>query len=195
MVDVELVGAVNDAIGGSQHAWDQLVERFSGLVWGIARSQSLDAADASDVSQTVWLRLAEHIAALRDPERVGAWLAVTTRNEAQRVRRRRQYQVPVSHERLVRLPELNPRQPEAAVEAAEEAAALWRAFAMLGEPCRVLLRMLITDPPSSYALVSETLGLPVGSIGPTRSRCLNHLRENVVADEARLRRVDEDASR
>ena len=75
MVDIELSGTVKQAIAGDQHAWDLLVERFSGLVWNVARSQSLDVSDAADVSQTVWLRLAEHINDLRDPERVGAWLA------------------------------------------------------------------------------------------------------------------------
>jgi RNA polymerase sigma factor (sigma-70 family) len=192
MVNAEIAGTVRDAISGSQDAWDQIVQQFSGLVWGIARSNSLDTSDASDVSQTVWLRLAEHIGELRDPDRVGAWLAVTTRNEAQRVRKRQQYQIPTSDERFVRMPEVNPRQPEANVVAAEESAALWRAFSALGEPCRVLLRMLISDPRPSYAVVSETLGLPVGSIGPTRSRCLSNLRTQVEA-EVELRN-DEDAT-
>lgn len=195
MADVELTGTVRNAVSGSQEAWDQLVEQFSGLVWGIARSQLLNSADAADVSQTVWLRLTEHIDTLRDPERVGGWLAVTTRNEAQRVRRRRQFQVPVSHERLMRVPEANPRQPEAGVVAAEESAALWKAFGLLGESCRSLLRMLISDPPASYAVVSETLGLPIGSIGPTRSRCLTHLREKIEADAARDERIRADETR
>jgi RNA polymerase sigma factor (sigma-70 family) len=183
MIDVEVAGTVREAISGSQEAWDALVEQFSGLVWSIARAQLPNASDASDVSQTVWLRLAEHIGELRDPERVGAWLAVTTRHEATRVQKRRQYQVPVSHQRLLRVPEANPRQPDAAVVAAEESAALWKAFSSLGEACQTLLRMLISDPPPSYAVVSETLGLPIGSIGPTRSRCLGHLREQFGMDE------------
>jgi RNA polymerase sigma factor (sigma-70 family) len=194
MIDVELAGTVRGAISGSQDAWDQLVERFSGLVWSVARSQSLNTADASDVSQTVWLRLAEHISTLRDPDRVGAWLAVTTRHEAQRVHKRRQFQVPVSTERLVRLPEANPRPPEADLVASEDSAALWKAFGTLGEACRSLLRMLINDPPPSYAVVSETLGLPVGSIGPTRSRCLHHLREQFELAEAQPLAVGRDAA-
>jgi RNA polymerase sigma factor (sigma-70 family) len=194
MIDVELGETVGEACAGSQEAWDQLVARFSGLVWGIARAQSLDSSDAADVSQTVWLRLAEHIGALRDPERVGAWLAVTTRNEAQRVQARRRFQVPVSHERLVRMPAPHSRQPEAAVIAAEDSAALWKAFASLGERCRSLLQMLIHDPPMSYAIVSETLGLPIGSIGPTRSRCLDHLRAEFEAEEVRSDHVPEGAA-
>ena len=195
MIDVELAGTVKEAISGSQEAWNLLVERFSGLVWSIARSQLLDISDASDVSQTVWLRLAEHIGVLREPEHVDAWLAVTARHEAQRVQKRRQFQVPVSYERLLRLPEANPRHPEAEVIAAEESETLWRAFALLGEACRTLLRMLITDPPPSYAVVSETLGLPIGSIGPTRSRCLNHLREQFETDAVQTRQTGQYTAR
>lgn len=193
MIEVEVAGTVREAIAGSQDAWDALVERFSGLVWSIARAQLPDASDASDVSQTVWLRLAEHIGELRDPEKIGAWLAATTRNEAMRVQKRRQYQVPVSHQRLLRVPEVNPRQPDAAVVAAEESAALWKAFSSLGEACQTLLRMLISDPAPSYAVVSEALGLPIGSIGPTRSRCLSHLREQFEVDEQNAHRPNGDA--
>src|SRR5271155_884608 len=121
MVNLELEEAVRDAVDGSQLAWDNLVERFSGLVWGIARAHGLNHSDASDVSQTVWLRLAEHIGRLRDPERVGGWLSVTARNEAQRVAKRRNFQVPVSHDRLVQVPELDPRSPDHGVIAEEEA--------------------------------------------------------------------------
>lgn len=183
MVDLDLAGTVAGAVSGDQESWDQLVERYSGMVWGIARAQGLDKTDAADVSQTVWLRLAEHIGRLRDPERIGGWLAVTTRNEAQRVRRRRQYQVPTSHERFERLPDRLPVAPESAIEAAEESARLWKAFEALGEGCRVLLRMLMSDPPPSYELVSRSLGIPIGSIGPRRSRCLGHLRSEVEAAE------------
>jgi RNA polymerase sigma factor (sigma-70 family) len=177
MLDVELAETVGEAVGGNQEAWDALVDRFAPLVWGIARAHSLDTLDASDVSQTVWLRLAEHIGDLRDRTRIGSWLAVTTKNEAQRTHKRRQFQMPVSHERLIHLPEPNARQPEETVVASEEATALWTAFSSLGVQCRTLLRMLINDPAPSYTAVSETLGLPVGSIGPKRARCLSSLRK------------------
>ncbi len=179
MLNDELVDTVREAISGSQAAWNELVEQFSGLVWGIARANGLNHSDAADVSQTVWLRLAEHIGRLRDPERVGGWLAVTARNESQRVAKRRNFQVPVSHDRLDDMPELDPRPLDHALLAAEESTALWEAFDRMSVPCRVLLRMLMSDPPPSYSIVSETLGMPVGSIGPRRARCLAHLRDEV----------------
>src|SRR5271155_4741480 len=119
MVNLELEEAVRDAVDGSQLAWDNLVERFSGLVWGIARAHGLNHSDAADVSQTVWLRLAEHIGRLRDPERVGGWLAVTARNESQRVSRRRNFQIPVSHDRFAHVAEIDPRAPDQNLIAAE----------------------------------------------------------------------------
>lgn len=181
MTNAELAFTVRDAISGSQAAWDELVERFSGLVWGIARAHGLDHSDSSDVSQTVWLRLAEHIGRLRDPERVGGWLAVTARNESQRVARQRSHQVPVSNEHLVALPDPTRVSPDHELLAAEEATLLWNAFERIPNPCRTLLRMLMSDPPPSYSIVSETLGMPVGSIGPRRARCLNHLRCEVAS--------------
>src|SRR3954468_5004445 len=80
-----LVELVHAAADGDQEAWDALVDRFAGLVWSIARAHRLSAADAADVSQTTWLRLVEHLGRIRDPERVGAWLAATARHEGLRV--------------------------------------------------------------------------------------------------------------
>ena len=76
---------VRAAAEGDQQAWDALVDRFAGLVWAIARAHRLSPADAADVSQTTWLRLVEHLGRIRDPERVGAWLAATARHECLRV--------------------------------------------------------------------------------------------------------------
>src|SRR5213080_2918328 len=88
-------GLVRAAAGGDQAAWDALVDRFASLVWSVARAHRLSAADAADVSQTTWLRLAEHIDRLRDPERVAGWLATTTRNECLKVLRLSGRQIPV----------------------------------------------------------------------------------------------------
>src|SRR4051795_2193299 len=85
-----LTELVLSAAEGDQAAWDALVDRFAGLVWSIARAHRLSAADAADVSQTTWLRLVEHLGRIRDPERVGAWLAATARNESLRPLRRAQ---------------------------------------------------------------------------------------------------------
>lgn len=161
---------------GDRDAWDALVKRFEGLVWSIARGHRLDPAAAADVSQTAWLRLVENLDRLREPDRVGAWLAATTRNECLRVLRLSGRQVPTDFEAEVDpLPgEFDP--VDAGLLAGERNQELWEAFAGISERCQVLLRMLITDPPPSYEEIGATLDMAVGSIGPTRARCLERLR-------------------
>jgi RNA polymerase sigma factor (sigma-70 family) len=142
----------------------------------VARALGLDAVDAADVSQTTWLRLAEHLGRLREPERVGAWLAVTARREALRTRQRSARVVldswcgdgPDDDGEL-----------DTALLRDERDALLWRTFSSLSEPCKALLRVLMTDPPPSYVEVGEALDMPVGSIGPRRQRCLRALRKQI----------------
>jgi RNA polymerase sigma factor (sigma-70 family) len=164
---------------GESGAWDRLVARFADLIWAVARGQGLSPADAADVSQTTWLRLAEHLAKIRDPERIGGWLATTARNESLRTLRRLQRQVPVSPDGHLGVPSvaLEPG-PEQGLLDDERDAALWRAFEALPVQCRLLLRTLIAEPAPSYAEISELLEIPVGTIGPRRNRCLEHLRRN-----------------
>lgn len=166
------------AAGGDQAAWDALVQRFSGLVWSIARAHRLGAADAADVSQTAWLRLVENLGRLRDPDRVGAWLATTSRNECLRVIRRSGRQVPTDLDAEPDLEADDVAAPpvDARLLTDERDAELWRAFSSISERCQGLLRLLIADPPPSYEEVGALLDMPVGSIGPTRARCLDHLR-------------------
>jgi len=85
---------VKAAAAGDQHAWNGLVDKFASTVWAIARGYRLNAADAADVSQTTWLRLVENLNRIEQPERVGAWLATTTRREALRVLRLAGRQIP-----------------------------------------------------------------------------------------------------
>jgi RNA polymerase sigma factor (sigma-70 family) len=163
------------ARGDDESAWHGLVDEFGSLVWSIARAHRLGSSDAADVSQTTWLRLAEHLTRLRDPEKVGGWLAATARHECLRVLRRAQRELPAGDE----LPE--PSGPGVPAPAArlirdERAAALWDAFAQLPDRCQSLLRVLMADNPPSYEEVSESLEMPIGSIGPTRARCLERLR-------------------
>jgi RNA polymerase sigma factor (sigma-70 family) len=171
---------VVEAGAGSQEAWNDLVGRFASLVWAIARSHGLDQADAGDVSQTTWLRLVENLNRIRDPEKVGAWLASTARNECLRLLRRAGRQVPLSEDK-----ELEDGSDGPAIEThlleTERDAALWRAFRRLGERCRMLLRLLMSDPPASYEEISVATGWPLGSIGPTRARCLQQLRRHAAA--------------
>ena len=177
MATVEIAGLVEGAAAGQPTAWDGLVERFAGLVWAVARGHGLSKADAADVSQTTWLRLAEHLHRIREPERIGAWLATTARNESLRMLRLARRQIPV--EEVVELPAEHARsEAEGRVLDEERDAALWRAFESLSGPCKVLLRTLMADPAPSYGEVSVVLDMPIGSIGPKRNRCLQRLRNS-----------------
>ncbi len=201
MPDADAGDLVTAALHGDKASWEVLVQRYSGLVWSVARGYRLGSADAADVFQTTWLRLAEHLGRIANPAQVGAWLATTARHEALRVARGASRTVPTDDETLVALGQIDHYSPErAALDAeqarldAERAAGLWRAFAKLPDRCRELLRILIASPPPSYAEVAAALGMPVGSIGPTRARCLRRLRERLagkVSDTSPLALEDE----
>jgi RNA polymerase sigma factor (sigma-70 family) len=143
------------------------------LLWSITRSHRLAVADAADVVQTTWLRLVEHLGRITDPERLPGWLATTARREAQRVARRADW--PRPGDEFGFLPDDGPS-PGARLLRDERDAALWSALALLDEACQLLLRALMTDPAPAYADVAAALGMKVGSIGPTRGRCLAKLR-------------------
>ena len=170
---------VRRASTGDQAAWDALVDRFSGLVWSVTRAFRLSAADASDVSQITWLRLVEHLATLREPEAVAGWLVTTARRECLGLLRRSGRQAPAEDDQLERAmgsPGANPVDVDERLLHDELAAAVWQAFADLSGPCQLLLRLLTEDPPLSYEAISAAIDRPIGSIGPTRARCLDRLR-------------------
>jgi RNA polymerase sigma factor (sigma-70 family) len=162
---------------GSAAAWTALVDQFSGLVWAVLRSQGLSRNDAEDAFQTTWMRFGEHVGRLHDPERVGLWLAKTARNEALQLLRRSRWETPVD---LLEDAAVAPSVPEEVAEFTPEQAdrALWEAFESLRPICKMVLVLLSAEPPLSYAEVSAALDIPIGSIGPTRQRCLERLRRN-----------------
>ena len=170
---------VRRAAAGDKAAWSPLVERYQSLVWSIARSYRLSGDDASDVVQTTWLRLVEHLDRIRDPDAVGSWLATTARNECLAHLRRRGRQG-VSLEVVPEVADSGAA-PGEGVLVRERDAELWAALRHISERCRQLLRILASDPPPSYQEVGDALGMPVGSIGPTRARCLNKLRQSIGA--------------
>lgn len=179
VAEEELAALVEAARDGDQLAWKMLVARYLDLVWAIARGHSLDHCDAADVSQTTWLRLYEQLPRLREPEKVGAWVATTARRESLRISRQRRRQ------RAELLPADCPSTAPAVEDSLPELVAerdrlFWSAFGDLTPPCKRLLRALMADPPPSYAEVSAALGMPVGSIGPTRARCLERLRAHLL---------------
>ncbi|MGH2900611.1 MAG: RNA polymerase sigma factor, partial [Solirubrobacteraceae bacterium] len=171
---MEITRLVGRAAAGDAAAWESLVARYERLVWGVARSHRLADADAADVFQTTWLRLLEHLDGLRDPEAISGWLATTARNECLRVLRHQARQIPTEDDQMPE--DCVPSALDARLLAGERDAALWTAFATLSSRCQALLRMLAADPPPSYDDVSGALAMPVGSIGPTRGRCLESLR-------------------
>jgi RNA polymerase sigma factor (sigma-70 family) len=178
--DVDVSRLVRAAAGGDAGSWEALVNRYSSLVWAVARAHRLDRTDAADVAQTVWLRLVEHLGRLREPAALAGWLRTTTHHECLRVRRRRDREVPdpfvAQHEGSDPLDS-----PEALLLDDERDRQVWSALSRLSERCRTLLRVLAADPDAGYAQVSAAAGLPIGSIGPTRARCLEQLRRRLVA--------------
>jgi RNA polymerase sigma factor (sigma-70 family) len=182
----EAGGLVVAAAAGDKAAWQMLVERFGGLVWSITRAYRLGHADAADVFQTTWLRLAEHLTRIEKPDRIGAWLATAARREClQNIRAGGRATPAADMSRFERVsaddnpPEEAVLRAESEQEGTQRAAAVWRAFGRLSQRCRELLRVLMASPPPSYAEVAAALELPVGSIGPTRARCLQRLRDEL----------------
>jgi RNA polymerase sigma factor (sigma-70 family) len=170
------------AAGGDRAAWEALVDAYSGLIWAVARNHGLFGVDAADVSQTTWLRLIEHIDRLHEPGHVGAWLATTARRECSRIRARSRRTVLVAeHYELEPTPHSDVAM-DAGLLREERDEVLRAALGRLPDRCQSLLRLLMLDPPPSYEEISAALGLPIGSIGPTRGRCLQKLRAMVQAD-------------
>jgi RNA polymerase sigma factor (sigma-70 family) len=162
---------------GDEGAWAALVDRYAGLVWHIALGYRLSAADAADVSQAVWLRAVEHLRDVRSPEHFGSWLATVARRESLHVLRARGREVPNDLAALLAdLADPVAAPAEEPVLAAELRDLVRAAYATLPAPCQRLLSLLLRDPPMPYSEVSTVAGIPMGSIGPTRQRCLQRLR-------------------
>jgi len=170
---------VTCARNGDQQAWDALVEHYAPLIWSICRRHRLGDADAGDVGQSVWLHLVDQLRSLRDPAALPSWLATTTRRECLRVLRAARG--PQAAGYVLDIDSIPDEQAVPAGQellAAERHAGLCVAFARLPSPCRQLIALLIADPPVPYTEISTRLGIPVGSIGPNRARCLDKLRRD-----------------
>jgi RNA polymerase sigma factor (sigma-70 family) len=166
------------AQAGDQQAWNALVERYAPLVWSICRQYELGSAHAGDVGQNVWLRLVDQLDTIRDPAALPGWLATTTRRECHRAQRTRSSQAAVLMLDAENIPDEHTDLAEQQLLIAERHAALRQAFTCLPPRCQRLIAMLIEDPPVPYAKISAELGIPIGSIGPIRSRCLDKLRRH-----------------
>lgn len=156
-------------------AWEGLVERFGGLVWAVARAHDLNPADAADVSQVVWLRLLDHLDRLREPDRIGSWLAQTCRRECLRLLRQRKRVTVTDDAETLDAGRDGSSEVHLALATRERNVALRKVIETLPVHHKALLRVMMVDPSPSYEEVSAALGIPVGSIGPTRRRCLELL--------------------
>jgi RNA polymerase sigma factor (sigma-70 family) len=167
---------VRRAAEGEMAAWNRLVDQFARLIWSITVEFKLAESDAADVAQTTWLRLLEHIDRIEYPDRVGSWLAATARNECLRNLAARKRVV--LSEDGAELGSALPHGPEVdeRLLAHERDQTVRDAMSRLPRRWQRLLEMLMADPPVSYADISDELKLPIGSIGPTRGRCLARLR-------------------
>jgi RNA polymerase sigma factor (sigma-70 family) len=176
--DPTVVSLVARAANGDQAAWDEIVERYAPLVWAICLRHQLDRQSIDDIGQSVWLLLVENIGRLREPAALPGWIATTTRRECLRALRtggRRGIEVPTPFEEQ---PPDESAEIDKEIIEAELHAALRAAFAELPAGCRELLSMMISESAPGYASISATLGIPMGSIGPTRARCLAKLRQS-----------------
>jgi len=168
---------VAGARNGDRQAWNALVERYAPLIWSICRRYGISSPATEDVAQRVWLLLVENLNNLRDPAALPGWISTTAQRECCRIRRA---QGPVAGDAQVleNLPDEHAKTVEHDLLMAERHATLREAFARLPLPSQRLLALLVADPPVPYAEISARLGIPVGSIGPNRSRSLDRLRRD-----------------
>jgi RNA polymerase sigma factor (sigma-70 family) len=160
---------------GSDDALGQIVTEFSPLLWHVARAAGLSSGDAEDVVQTAWVRMLEHLDEIRTPTALAGWLVVTTKREAWRVRGAERRQIPADQESFAELPDPGPGSEEQ-VMLDDQSRTLWATIRQLSPRCQKLLRIIAFVPRPDYAAVAAELGMQIGSIGPTRGRCLAKLR-------------------
>ena len=173
----EVSRLVRASASGSETAWNELVRRYSPLVMAVTRTYQLTADDAKDVSQTVWLRLVETLANLREPDALPGWLATTTQRECIRQLRQGRRVLPVDPHTDGALQLCETVDPDTDILRAELHQALRDGLADLPARDQALLKLRAADPPKSYEEISQILGMPLGSIGPTLRRSLDRLRE------------------
>ena len=176
VADLDVTRLVRRAANGDPHAWESLVDRYGRLIWSITRDFRLLESDAADVFQTTWMRLIEHIDRIEHADRIGSWLAATARNECLRSLAARKRLVLSHEDDPFDGPARHEPEVDEALLTAERVAGVREAMTQLPWRWQRLMEMLMADPPASYAEISDELGLPVGSIGPTRGRCLARLR-------------------
>lgn len=161
---------------GDSRAMDDLVRLMTPVLWHVVRAYGLERTLAEDVIQTTWLQLVRGHRSIDEPRAVAAWLTTTARREAWRAGKAHNR---VDTSEADALDALLPEQPSAEDHAAagDQNRRLWAAVARLAERCQRLLRVIAFEERPDYARLAADLAMPVGSIGPTRRRCLEKLRD------------------
>lgn len=176
-----LAGLLQDARDGRREAMNLIVADLTPLLWQAVRRQGLSRQAAEDVIQTTWLTLLRNLHAIAAPAALIEWLLTTARREAWRVRAAGREDELVSQDVFEEIPDSD-RLPEELLLQGERRRALWDAVARLSQPCRDLLRLVAFVRRPHYDAVAAALGMPKGSIGPTRGRCLAKLRRLLTED-------------
>lgn len=177
------VGALfQKAADGHPGAWEELVGRFGGMIASTGRRYRLSPPDVAELQQTVWLRLVENMHRIEQPERVGGWLATTARRESLLLLKRAAKYRSGADQMFANMPDRLLPEPDARPIAEESDTVIRAAWSRLKPRCQEVLSRLIIDDPTGYKDLSELLHMPVGSIGPTRGRCLEQLRRLVVEE-------------
>lgn len=177
----DLARLVRRCRSGDARAWDILVERFANLVFSAARRVGLKNEDAEDVSQAVFLKLYQNLDRIETPEALGGWLAVTATREAIRVKKitARTVNVADEYQGLEETLAADEAMADKLATVSESVDAITEAIASLRDRCRELLTALYLVDDPSYQEISDRLEIPIGSIGPTRARCIESLRSNL----------------
>jgi RNA polymerase sigma factor (sigma-70 family) len=178
--DPSVIALVDRAARSDQDAWNEIVDRYAPLVWGICARFQLSGQDREDVGQSVWLLLVEQLGKLREPAALPGWLATTAYRECLRVVGSARKSEPLGPHIDDSVRFVDETVIEEEILMAELNASLRAAFAELPQRCQHLLGLLMSDPPTPYAEISTRIGIPVGSIGPQRARCLDRMRRSPV---------------
>jgi RNA polymerase sigma factor (sigma-70 family) len=163
------------ALDHDQRAWQALVERLKGVAWKVLYGYDMSEEDRKDAFASTFFRLYEHLATIREVDKLPGWVATTARNEAHTIFRRRKHAVPMDTLPLRDTPVVE--DPDELV-AGELSQALHGALRRLPPQSQALMRLLTADPPLSYDEISTILDIPRGSIGPLRQRCLEKMRQS-----------------
>lgn len=173
-----VAGLVAAAAGGDQRAWQALITRFDPMLRRVTRRFRLTSHQADDALQETWVRLARHLHRLENPCAVGAWLATTARRESLRLLQARVHELPAAAPLDLGVADVDAHVDADSVVDAEATAILRSALDALSPRDRALLEMLHREPAATYEKVAAALGIPIGSIGPTRARALARLRRH-----------------